>query len=40
MTEFLRNHYGKLLAFLAGWASEALVAISDHLVAILRAIAG
>ena len=40
MKDFLRNHLGKLIAFLLGWASEGLLAVSDHLSAVLKALSG
>jgi len=31
MMDFIKAHYAKLIAFLAGWAAEALIGISDFL---------
>ena len=35
MTDLIKNHYGKLLAFLAGWAADALVDLSAYVKALL-----
>ena len=35
MTDLITKHYGKLVAFLAGWAAEALVDLSAYVKALL-----
>ena len=35
MTDLIKNHYGKLIAFLTGWAAEALVDLSAFIKAML-----
>ena len=35
MTDLITKHYGKLVAFLAGWAAEALVDLSGYVKALL-----
>ena len=35
MTDLIQKHYGKLVAFLAGWAAEALVDVSAYVKALL-----
>ena len=35
MTDLITRHYGKLVAFLAGWAAEALVDLSAYVKALL-----
>ena len=35
MTDLIKNHYGKLIAFLAGWATDALVDLSAYVKALL-----
>ena len=35
MTELIGRHYGKLIAFLTGWAAEALVDLSGYIKALL-----
>jgi hypothetical protein len=35
MIELLEKHYGKLIAFLTGWASEALIDLSGFIKSLL-----
>ena len=35
MTDLFAKHYGKLVAFLAGWVAEALVDLSAYVKALL-----
>ena len=35
MTDLIKNHYGKLIAFLTGWASDALLDLCTYVKAIL-----
>ena len=35
MVDLITKHYGKLVAFLAGWAAEALVDLSAYVKALL-----
>jgi len=35
MNDLITKHYGKLVAFLAGWAAEALVDLSAYVKALL-----
>ena len=38
MIDFIKAHYGKLVAFLAGWVGEAQVGLSGYLKAALVAL--
>ena len=38
MIDFIKAHYGKLVAFLTGWAGEAQVGLSGYLKQILTVI--
>jgi hypothetical protein len=31
MSDFFKEHYGKLIAFLAGWLAEALTGLSEYI---------
>jgi hypothetical protein len=35
MKELLEKHYGKLIAFLSGWAADALLDLSSYIKALL-----
>ena len=35
MADLIKRHYGKLIAFLIGWAAEALVDLSAYVKALL-----
>jgi hypothetical protein len=35
MKELLEKHYGKLIAFLSGWAADALLDLSSYVKALL-----
>ena len=35
MLALFKNHYGKLVAFLAGWAADALIDLSAYVKALL-----
>lgn len=35
MSDLIKQHYGKLVAFLAGWAADALVDLSSYVKALL-----
>lgn len=38
MIDFVKAHYGKLVAFLTGWLAEAQVGLSEYLSQILAVI--
>jgi len=38
MIDFLKAHYGKLIAFLAGWLAEFMTGLSGYIKALLAAI--
>jgi len=38
MADFVKAHYGKLVAFLTGWLAEAQVELSAYLKAVLAAV--
>ena len=38
MVDFLKAHYGKLVAFVTGWLAEAQVELSGYLKAALAAL--
>ena len=35
MMDLIKNHYGKLVTFLMGWAAQALLDLSSYVKAIL-----
>jgi hypothetical protein len=35
MTNLIQKHYGKLIAFLTGWAADAILDLSSYLKALL-----
>ena len=35
MSELLAKHYGKLIAFLTGWAADAMLDLSSYIKALL-----
>ena len=35
MMDLIKNHYGKLVAFLVGWGAEALLDLSAYVKALL-----
>ena len=40
MSDLVKKHWAKLLAFIAGWASEALVDLSAWLQSLLSMVSG
>ena len=35
MTDLIQKHYGKLIAFLTGWAADAMLDFSSYIKALL-----